>query len=63
MTYEFEMNDGVLVKGYIHDNVEGVECLTIPGYIKAQPILKKAIDKYGCVWVYVANSECYIGLP
>ena len=57
------MENGALVEGYIHDNTEGVECLTIPDYMKSQPILKKAIDKYGCAWVYVSNSECYIGLP
>lgn len=58
MSYEFEMEDGALVKGYIHDNK-----LTIPGYIEGRPIVRAEKDKYGCMWVQLGNKEWYIGLP
>lgn len=58
MRYEFEMEDGALVMGYIHDNK-----LTIPGYIEGRAIVRAEKDKYGCMWVQLGDKEWYIGLP
>lgn len=58
MSYEFEMEDGALVKGYIHDNK-----LTIPGYFEGETIIRAEKDKYGCMWVLLPNKIWYIGLP
>lgn len=58
MSYEFEMEDGALARGYIHDNK-----LTIPGYFKNRAIVRAEKDKYGCLWVHLGDNEWYIGLP
>lgn len=55
--YEFEMEDGALVMGYIHNNK-----LTIPGYFENRDIIRAEKDKYDCMWVQLGNKEWYIGL-